>query len=92
MNAETKIMREIENYLRDNRIWFLRVNADSSTVGVPDLIVCYEGKLVGLEVKTPSGKPTGLQLKVMEAIRESGGHGGFPTSLDEAVAILDQSV
>jgi len=91
MNAESKIMQEILGYLKANRIWHLRVNADASTVGVPDILVCFNGRLVGLEVKTPSGKPTELQVRVLEAIKESGGWGGFPTSLKEAVAILDQS-
>jgi Holliday junction resolvase len=91
MNKETGIMRQIEQYLRDNRIWFIRVNADATTVGVPDIIACYKGIMVGLEVKTPSGKPTELQKRVIQAIKESGGWGGFPKSLEEAVELLNQS-
>ena len=92
MNKETGIMKKIEQYLRDNRILFIRVNADATTVGVPDIIACFRGVLVGLEIKTPEGKPTELQKRIVQAIKDSGGWGGFPTSLEEAVELLNQSV
>lgn len=91
MQLETKIRQDIEKYLRQNRIWFVRVQANANTVGVPDIIACYKGRLIALEVKTPKGSPSELQLQVMKAIRDNGGIGGFPTSVQEVVEILKQA-
>ena len=33
--------------------------------GVPDLLVCYRGRTLMLEVKRPSEKPNALQVKFM---------------------------
>lgn len=88
MNKETKIMRDIINYLKDRKIWTLRVNADSSTVGIPDIIACYRGRLVGLEVKTDTGKPTEIQKRTIDEIVKNGGFGGFPTSIADVEFIL----
>ena len=42
--------------------------------GVPDIIGCLNGKLIGIECKaTPKDKPTALQLKQLKAIHEHGG-------------------
>ena len=35
------------------------------TAGIPDVIVCYRGRFVAFEVKTPSGKLTKLQENTM---------------------------
>lgn len=88
MNAETKIMRDIVEYLNKERIFNFRINADSTTVGLPDLMVCYKGRMVGLEVKTPTGKPTEIQRAVIEEITRCGGFGGFPTSVEDVKEIL----
>ena len=43
-------------------------------VGVPDLLCCYRGKFVGIEVKTPKNpKPTPIQFYTHEEIRDCDG-------------------
>lgn len=41
--------------------------------GVPDIICCIDGKFLGIECKAGSNKPTALQEKEMQAIRDAGG-------------------
>ena len=41
--------------------------------GVPDIICCAHGKFLGIECKAGSNKPTALQEKEMQAIRDAGG-------------------
>jgi len=36
--------------------------------GVPDIIVCYQGKFIGIECKANGNKPTNLQLKNLQDI------------------------
>lgn len=51
--------------------------------GFPDILVCYDGWFMGLEIKTPVGKPTMQQMKVIEDIGKSGGIGAIVRSVDE---------
>lgn len=41
--------------------------------GVPDIICCINGKFLGIECKAGNNKPTALQEKEMQAIRDAGG-------------------
>lgn len=74
MNPETKIQREIMNYLRDNKILVWRISDTINMAGFPDLLVCYRGRFVALEVKVPSeySKPTLQQEKIINDINTIG--------------------
>ena len=41
--------------------------------GVPDLLVCYKGRFIGIECKAGKGKLTALQQHNLNAIGLSGG-------------------
>lgn len=43
------------------------------TSGVPDIICCYKGRFLGLEVKLPTGTLTELQKRTIEKINRAGG-------------------
>lgn len=64
--------------------------------GVPDLLCIAPGtgRLVGIEVKRPNGKwkATELQKKQIELIRDAGGVAGVATSVEEALAILNEGM
>lgn len=59
------------------------------TAGIPDIIACVDGRFYGFEVKTETGKPTGLQEATIRKIREAGGVAGIVRSVDEVRAILE---
>lgn len=82
-NAETLIQNEIQAYLDSQKIYNIRVHADGTTVGEPDLIVCFKGRFVGLEVKTKTGKPSGIQEAKGQIIKENGGYHIYPTSVED---------
>ncbi|WP_242844806.1 VRR-NUC domain-containing protein [Clostridium botulinum] len=46
-----------------------------SKAGIPDIIACVNGTLVGIEVKAPNGKASELQKRNIRLIQESGGLG-----------------
>lgn len=62
----------------------------SNRSGVPDIIACYKGKFLGLEVKAPDlvHTATELQLHNIESINNANGIGAIVTSVDEAENIL----
>ena len=41
--------------------------------GVPDFLVCYQGRFIGIECKAQGNKPTALQLKNFKDIESAGG-------------------
>ena len=43
------------------------------TAGIPDIICCYKGRFLGLEVKQPSGRLTELQKQTIDKINTAGG-------------------
>ena len=58
------------------------------TSGLPDIICCYHGRFVGLEVKTPDGKLTKLQEVTLSKINAAGGLGVVVRSVAEVKAII----
>lgn len=44
-----------------------------STPGVPDLICCFKGRLVGIEIKAEKGVVSDYQKEFIDRINEAGG-------------------
>ena len=45
-----------------------------SKSGVPDLLVCYKGKFIAVELKADKGNPSPLQLYNLEQVKDAGGY------------------
>lgn len=56
--------------------------------GFPDLLVCYKGYFVSLEVKTDNGKATEQQVITMDRINKSGGCAGVVRSVYDVDLML----
>ena len=52
--------------------WFYKAS-DRYRAGVPDVIGCYQGRFVALELKVEPNKPTPLQEYELKAIYREGG-------------------
>lgn len=59
------------------------------TAGIPDIIACVDGRFYGFEVKTETGKPTGLQQATIRKILRAGGVAVIVRSVDEVRAIIE---
>jgi hypothetical protein len=90
MNQETKIQRKIQAFLNERKIFNYRVNADKNTIGIPDIIACYRGYFLGIEVKTPKGKLSEIQKEVRARIQDNFGYFIVPTSVDEVDDVLKE--
>ena len=53
--------------------YFMPVSNGMGRAGVSDFIGCYKGLFFAIETKSPTGKPTALQLKYLGEIEASGG-------------------
>lgn len=85
---ESKIQKDILAFLRRNRVYHFRFQAQSNLNGLPDIICLYKGFFLGLELKKENGKPTELQLKKINSINENGGIGKIIRSVEEVEALL----
>jgi hypothetical protein len=54
-----------------------------------DYLICYKGKFVGIEAKSPNGKVTSLQHNVLERIQAAGGK-TFVIRGDDGLRELEQ--
>lgn len=61
------------------------------TSGIPDIICCYKGRFLGLEVKLPSGKLTALQKRALDRINAAGGIARRVESVDDVKAVIAQA-
>lgn len=43
--------------------------------GLPDLIICWKGRFIGIELKAENGRASELQKYELEQIRKAGGVG-----------------
>lgn len=59
------------------------------TAGIPDIIACVDGRFYGFEVKTETGKSTGLQEATIRKILKAGGVAVIVRSADEVRAVIE---
>lgn len=89
--SETLLVRRILKALEKHGAWAFKVHGGpSQRAGLPDIIACYKGRFVGLEVKDPHTgyKATPLQLHTLDEIRKHDGTAAVIYSVEEALNIL----
>ena len=90
MKIESDLQRQVLSYLKKNRVYHFRFQAQSNLNGLPDIICLYKGFFIGLELKADKGSPTELQLRKIKSINENGGIGKIIKSVDEVEEIFKE--
>lgn len=62
MATEQDIQRKILKYLESKHIYAVKV-ISASKAGVPDILCCYNGQFLAIEVKTPNTKHNTSELQ-----------------------------
>jgi len=70
--TEQKIQTKIIDYLRSVGAYVVKV-VKASKAGVPDLIACYNGRFIAIEVKKEGGRVSSIQEYNLEKIIEAQG-------------------
>lgn len=72
--TEQQIQRKIIKYLDEKGAYVVKV-ISATKAGVPDILCCYKGKFIGIEVKTPTTRKntSALQDYNLNKIKSSGG-------------------
>lgn len=75
LTEEAKVKRELKQFFDQlGGYWFMPATHGFGRSGVPDFVVCINGRFVGVECKgTPSNKTTALQRAELRKILAAGG-------------------
>lgn len=85
---ETRIVNQAIKALRENGGWWVKIHGSPMQVsGIPDIIGCFAGHFVAIEVKQPSKMNTvsPRQEYIMSKIK---GAGGYIATVDNEVDAL----
>lgn len=82
---EKSITNEILKYLKSLDYCFAWKEHGGmyGTAGIPDIICCYKGRFIGIEVKRPGGKVSKLQEITIKKVTAAGGITFVAYSLDD---------
>ena len=88
---EKTIVNNILRYLNSLRVCrAIKIHGSGQRSGEADVLCCFKGKTIMLEVKRPGGAPTALQLEVLELWNRAGAITGVVTSVDEVKELLQK--
>jgi len=74
MTPEKRVKKQITQLLDAHNIYYFSpFMAGMGRAGIPDIIACCKGHFIGIEAKAGNNKPTELQLREIDRIRQAGG-------------------
>jgi len=88
---EQQIQSRILKKLKERGIWAIKV-INANRRGCPDILACYGGDFVAIEVKRPDGVLSKIQEAQLKRIAESGGIAIVATCWEEVAEIIDKNL
>ena len=74
MMSEKAFENKIKKFIKEKGCYVLKDNPEYFWIKrTPDLLICCKCYILGIEVKRETGKPSKLQLKKIEEIKNAGG-------------------
>lgn len=87
---EKTIENKIKSYLKSVGAYYFKHHGNQfSQVGVPDIIACYCGYFIGIEVKNEKGKTSPLQDVNLELIKNAGGYSLVARSVEDVKWVIE---
>ena len=92
MKPETAIVHRIMNRLEAEGGFWVKIHGSPFQLsGIPDILGCWKGLFIAIEVKCVGNAPTRIQQNVIELIAKAGGRVGVAYNVAEALAIRDNT-
>ena len=90
MPSEQKIQNDIKTLIENRGGYVVKV-VTATKAGVPDLLVCYNGLFIGIEVKRPATKTnvSKLQQYNLQKIIDCGGRSLVAWEVEQVEEFLD---
>lgn len=74
MTPEGKVKKKVVDILKAaGAYYFFPATGGYGRSGVPDIIVCFKGRFIGIECKAGDNTPTALQQRELMRIIDAGG-------------------
>ena len=91
MKSEQAIQSDILKYLKSVGAYTIKVSA-ATKVGIPDIICCYKGRFIAIEVKKPETKNnvSALQKANIFMIEAAGGIATIAWSKDMVIEFINK--
>lgn len=87
---EKSIENKIKAYLKSKGAYYVKYHGNKfSQVGVPDILACYKGKFIAIEVKNEVGKTSQLQDINLKLIKDAGGIAIVARSVDDVSEVIN---
>lgn len=91
MQPEYRIVQNIKKLIRSRGGWCVKIHGGPyQDAGTPDLLACYKGKFIAIEVKTARGVTRPEQRVTQRAITASGGYAIITHLVGEVADALDE--
>ena len=90
LTPEGQLTAAIRGLLRSLGIFHYKAwGGPMSAPGIPDLICCFRGRMVGIEIKTETGRVSEYQQAFIDRINEAGGLAFVARSVDDVIEALE---
>lgn len=89
MTPEGKVKKKVVDILKAaGAYYFFPATGGFGRSGVPDIIVCFKGRFIGIECKAGDNTPTALQQRELMRIIDAGGS-AFVVNEESLSALVD---
>jgi hypothetical protein len=91
MQPEARIVKKIQALITKQGGRCFKIHGGDNPfqeAGIPDILACYRGWFIGLEVKQPGEEPSPLQRKVLNEIERAGGIALVVSTVAEVASLL----
>ena len=85
---ESRLDAAIKKFCLSKGAFHIKTHGSSFSAGLPDHIICYKGKYIGLEAKAAGGVVAPLQYAKLRKIQLSGGIGEVVYNMRPVEAIF----
>lgn len=90
MQPEYRIARKMKKLIRSRGGWCVKIHGSPyQDRGTPDILACYRGQFIAIEVKTSRGTPEPEQLVAQRQILKAGGESLITHKVEEVKGVLD---
>ena len=92
MKNESQLTSQIKNLLKSRGAYCEKIfGGGFQASGIPDILCCYHGYFVAIEVKSPTGKgrASDIQKLKIKAIRDAGGVAFITDNIEDVERVLN---
>lgn len=88
---EKDLQKLIKDYAIDKGAYIENIHGGSiyQASGIPDLLACYKGWFLGIEVKVGKNKPSPIQVVKLAQIEQAGGKAVLAYDLETVIKVFE---